>query len=251
MWRVRGARVILVAVPKCGTHLVRRLLNVSGMRAAREIFYNTEETVRILDDMLAACRGDALVTHLQARREYLEVARAHGARVVFITRDPRDQVVSHAFHYRLHEEHPLHPYFRDEVPELDDAILAVIRGIGPGPWGHLADVDTFFRMFLPWRERDGVYHTTFERLVGPAGHGAADAQRSEVEAILAHIGFPVATRAAARAVATRVFSKVSPTFRRGQIGSWREHFTARHRAAFKEVAGPLLIDLGYERDLDW
>ena len=43
----------------------------------------------------------------------------------------------------------------------------------------------------------------------------------------------------------------SPTFRRGKIGSWRDHFTAEHKRTFKEVAGDLLIQLGYEQDFDW
>jgi hypothetical protein len=43
----------------------------------------------------------------------------------------------------------------------------------------------------------------------------------------------------------------SRTFRSGRVGGWRESFTARHRSAMKEVAGDLLVRLGYETDLDW
>jgi hypothetical protein len=41
------------------------------------------------------------------------------------------------------------------------------------------------------------------------------------------------------------------TFRSGKIGDWRSHFSAEHIRLFKEVAGDLLIRLGYERDLNW
>ena len=41
------------------------------------------------------------------------------------------------------------------------------------------------------------------------------------------------------------------SFRKGSIGSWKQYFTQEHKQAFKEVAGQLLIDLGYEKDLNW
>ena len=43
----------------------------------------------------------------------------------------------------------------------------------------------------------------------------------------------------------------TPTFRKGQIGGWREAFTEAHKEAFKATAGDLLVQLGYEADLGW
>ena len=43
----------------------------------------------------------------------------------------------------------------------------------------------------------------------------------------------------------------SPTFRSGKTGEWRKHFTPEHKKIFKDVAGELLIRLGYEKDTDW
>jgi len=45
---------------------------------------------------------------------------------------------------------------------------------------------------------------------------------------------------------------VRPLFRKGIVGDWRNHLTtdeAKH--IFKELAGDLLIELGYEPDFDW
>jgi len=41
------------------------------------------------------------------------------------------------------------------------------------------------------------------------------------------------------------------TFRKGRAGGWREEFSEEHKRAMKEVAGGLLIDLGYESGTDW
>ena len=250
-WWLSGRRVLLTSVPKCGTHLMGRLLNVIGMPARRELIAEDPTTARLLREYLRAARGDALVCHLHGRSEYREIAREFRTRIIFITRDPRDQAVSHLFHFRTHTDHPLHPYFRDHVPDLDDALMAVIRGFGPGPHGHLADVRTFYGYFMPWKEMDGVFHTTFERLVGPSGGGSAADQLADVRRILHHVGFPLPVWLTAGTIARLVFSPASPTFRSGQIGGWVKHFAPRHKAAFKEVAGQLLIDLGYEHGFDW
>jgi hypothetical protein len=43
----------------------------------------------------------------------------------------------------------------------------------------------------------------------------------------------------------------SYTFRAGKTGEWRKHFSADHKNKFKEIAGDLLVRLGYEEDQGW
>jgi hypothetical protein len=40
-------------------------------------------------------------------------------------------------------------------------------------------------------------------------------------------------------------------WRKGVVGDWRNHFTDENKHDFKAIAGSLLIELGYERDMDW
>ena len=40
-------------------------------------------------------------------------------------------------------------------------------------------------------------------------------------------------------------------YRKGMAGDWRNYFTDNHKAEFKEVAGDILIELGYEKDKNW
>jgi hypothetical protein len=40
-------------------------------------------------------------------------------------------------------------------------------------------------------------------------------------------------------------------YRKGTAGDWKNHFTAEDSRTFKEIAGDLLIRLGYERDDHW
>jgi hypothetical protein len=53
------------------------------------------------------------------------------------------------------------------------------------------------------------------------------------------------------ALESSINPKRSPTFRSGKTGEWAKHFTEAHKKLFKDVAGDLLIRLGYEKDLNW
>ncbi len=44
---------------------------------------------------------------------------------------------------------------------------------------------------------------------------------------------------------------VSSHYRKGVSGDWKNHFTDRIKAEFKMKFGQLLIDTGYEKDLNW
>lgn len=44
----------------------------------------------------------------------------------------------------------------------------------------------------------------------------------------------------------------SHTFRKGGgARNWERRFTPEHKEQFKSVAGELLVELGYEQDLNW
>jgi hypothetical protein len=60
-----------------------------------------------------------------------------------------------------------------------------------------------------------------------------------------HLGIPVDERAI-DLVGENLFG-VGRTFRKGQVGGWREEFSEEHERAVREVAGPLLAELGYEK----
>ena len=103
--------------------------------------------------------------------------------------------------------------------------------------------------YLPWKDEPFVYTTTFEKLVGPQGGGSREVQLNEIKNIARHIGVTI-TEQDAKRVADELFGG-SGTFRAGKQGGWKPHFSQRHIDAFKNIAGKLLIDLGYEQGFDW
>ena len=45
--------------------------------------------------------------------------------------------------------------------------------------------------------------------------------------------------------------KKSHTFRSGKTGGWKQYFDGDHKKLFKDIAGDLLMKLGYESSNDW
>ena len=89
----------------------------------------------------------------------------------------------------------------------------------------------------------------FEDLVGTKGGGSAEAQRLAVERVASHLGVEV--EEATMGVVEKDLFGVGRTFRKGQIGGWREEFSEEHARAVKGVMGSLLVELGYEAGPDW
>jgi hypothetical protein len=106
-----------------------------------------------------------------------------------------------------------------------------------------------FEPYLGWLELDQVMSIRFEDLI-------RDKERV-IGQILDHFSqfsgcqLSLPRREAIEALTRCTDPAKSLTFREGKTGGWRKHFTDEHKALFKEVAGDLLIRLGYEEDKDW
>jgi hypothetical protein len=84
----------------------------------------------------------------------------------------------------------------------------------------------------------------------------------EVGKLLEFLGADAGEEAAARCVEAASFERLSrgrqrgeedPSsfFRKGVSGDWRSVFTENDKRIFKEEAGKLLVELGYEQSNDW
>jgi hypothetical protein len=62
---------------------------------------------------------------------------------------------------------------------------------------------------------------------------------------------PVPREKALAILVQSIQPKKSRTFRSGKTGAWHEYFSEEHKKLFKDVAGDLLVRLGYEKNNDW
>jgi Sulfotransferase family len=193
-----------------------------------------------------------------------EVARIYPeAKVIHIIRDGRDAAVSavhHSWNFgKARKDDPevsaRRAAYRGDPQRLQEAGESIFAG------------NSLKKMAAEWVARVG--RTVLD---GPALLGSNYAEvryenllerpEEEVGRLLAFLGAEASAAVVRRCVSAASFEKLSkgrkrgeedPTsfFRKGVAGDWRNVFTEEDKQTFKEEAGDLLIELGYERDRDW
>lgn len=113
----------------------------------------------------------------------------------------------------------------------------------PKQWTHAMNI-----MKLPT-----TYVCRFENLIGEKGGGCSIKQREEIINLAKYIGIDL-SKDQINFIQHHLFGndiKNSWTFRKGQIGNWKSHFTKAHKNQFKEQLNHFLIAFGYVEDDQW
>lgn len=260
-------RVFLNSVPKAGTHLLMELVkNLPRMmysgrhRALRD--FSTEpgsppEHIPAIDldafgrDLGRVRNGQFMTAHFPYRRDVEQMLEGRGFSSLLMIRDPRDVAVSHTFYVTGTERHWLHRRFTETLRTPDERLMATITGFPDDEISNGQEsIGRLFEQYLGWLTRPNVLVCRFESLVGSSGGGSDEEAMETVRAVAEHLERPLSKEGSER-VGRRSWSRGAATFRRGQIGDWRNHFNEDHEKAFKRVAGEVLVRLGYEHDLNW
>jgi len=245
------------AMPKSGSHLLTQVL-----QALTELGpfvdpgfppVNRDDANQPLSDnqVLAGIRGmhsgDIRYGYLHAEDVYLSLLCNPGRATIFIFRDPRDMLVSHVFYAtELYEDHGMHRYY-EQLDNMESRLNAAIEGVSD-PAFFLSSVRERYESYLGWLNQPDVLPLRFEDLI------------LEREVALARLlgyleirgmDLNVPREQAIATLQAGISPKKSGTFRKGQPGNWRQYFTEANKARFKEVAGDLLVLLGYEDDGNW
>jgi sulfotransferase 6B1 len=247
-------RIVANSIPKAGTHLLRKCLHLfPGLVDAGvhlDISLQTSKIYNLLENMPD---GGVATAHLLYQKEYADILKKLTYKTILIIRDPRDIVVSFVHHVMNTDQHYLNRYFHS-LPDDEARIMASIVGVKEKivSWEDVAlrDIGDLCYAFMEWSSEEITCLVHFERLVGPLGGGDRSLQIREIIRIAHHLGINLSATDIA-SISDGVFDVASPTFRKGIIGDWHNQFTSAHKQAFKDVAGQLLIDLGYVSNFDW
>jgi hypothetical protein len=192
--------------------------------------------------------GDIGYGYISAAEPYLSALSASGRATVFVYRDPRDMIVSHIYYAtQMHPGHWMRRYYTEKLDSMEQRINAAITGVDE-PGSELTDIRRRYASYLGWLERPGVLSLRFEDLILD--------RRSALKELLDYLQrrafrLQTSTDQAIAVLEQAVRPRKSGTFRKGQPGNWREHFTPANIALFKEKTGDLLQRLGYEAGSDW
>jgi len=246
--------------PKSGTHLLTQVLQGfprlgpavdSGLPAIVQFepVSGRERAIEeILNDLQRLRGGDISYGHLHAASQLIEFLTQKTVAAYFMLRDPRDVVISHV-HYitEMEPNHVHHEYYNRELTSFDDRLRTSILGI-PDPGVSFPNITQRFEPYLGWVDHPKIQCLQYEEFMTD--------QEKTLGRILEHAvrrGFPEPgdRTEAIRVLADSIDPRRSPTFRRGVVGGWKDSFDHENKRLFKDVAGDLLIRLGYEQDYDW
>jgi hypothetical protein len=261
-WRARRyphwPRVMANSMPKAGTNLLIRLLDLlPGMVRGPHIDVGPDQAIELFgqDERDQMCEffdqlepGMFGSSHCYWFDELAGMIEERGIKCVTIVRDPRDVCVSD-YHYIMDNPgHRLHLAYRQMSSDAE-RLMASIVGMTTEQLGGAEpslDIGRHYENFLGWAHWSRGTTVRFEDLIGARGSGDDHLQRDTIEKVIASLGIQLNASQVDR-VANKLFSRNAKTFRRGQIGDWRDEFAPEHRMAFARVAGHVLEPFGYER----
>ncbi|HLF73974.1 MAG TPA: sulfotransferase domain-containing protein [Anaerolineales bacterium] len=247
-----------ISFPKSGTHLLDQILlgfsRVAPFSRRLHSFYAEYEGESGLKrapgqalawlDSLGP--GDVASAHLFAREG--AVSRICSPKFIpyFIFRDPRDVVVSHVFYVTEMEARHVHHDYYQSLPDFNARLNVSILG-RPDADVEFPDIAARFAPYIGWLDQPAVMKIHFEDLITD--------RRGTLNLIIDHFLARVPLQTPRGLVLEALESSIdpsrSPTFRSGKTGEWRKHFMEEHKQLFKDVAGDLLVKLGYEKDNSW
>lgn len=248
-----------ISFPKSGTHLLDQILlgfsRVAPFARRLHSFYaeyegasglkrTPQQALTWLDSLRPR---DVASAHLFARPQVVERVTSSAFVPYFIFRDPRDVAVSHVFYItEMEPRHVHHDYYRS-LTSFEERLNVSILG-RPDSDAEFPNLADRFAPYLDWLDRPQVMKIRFEDLVND--------RRIILAQIAEHFLQRVETVQTPRELLLETLEvsinpKKSPTFRSGRTGEWKKYFTPEHKRLFKDVAGDLLIHLGYESNNDW
>jgi len=251
---LQGAKVIVNSMPKAGTHLLTRVLELLPVFVPRWTYHAlVNKDTKLYQKIFKIRQSQYVSGHLTWNQELIDVLNEANIKTLFIIRDLRDIAFSNAYYMTYkNKSHRLHSYFKS-LNSDEERLMASIVGVSekllkdglrsPSLGENAAG-------FLPWLDKKNCLLVRFEDLVGSSGGGQDNKQVETIRAITNHLNADVSEEQIIQ-IAKNVFYKKSNTFRQGQIGDWQNRFTDEHKQAFKQVCGDILIKMGYADGYDW
>lgn len=246
------------AKPKSGSHLLTQILG--GFCKVAPYAYVETDPVRTVKKEGGRWTADQVLTDLKSVRPgvigwgYVDATPENVAFLCqpgrvnyFIYRDPRDVLVSHVFYATdMHEGHGMRAYYQTLI-DFDERLKVAIRGIDQEGL-FMVDIRKRYEGVFQWLEQPSVLCIRFEDLVNNR-EAVLNAMLDQVEKTGYRI--PTPREKALEILEETIQPQKSKTFRSGKTSEWVKYFKDEHKTLFKEIAGDLLIQLGYEKNDNW
>jgi hypothetical protein len=236
-----GKKILLVSLQKCGTHLIEGVFDVAGLEKK-----SVSGDRCSMSSFLGMSSENYICSHFTPADDIqMALEENKGVYIIFNFRDPRDVLVSW-FHW-MHPSNPMpmhaHMRYMQKVYATftDEELINIFltndkfRAVEYNPLEA-------FRLSRVLLFHPKVLKVRFEDLVGPQGGGNRTRQ---VDAIRQIYDYLELGNVDPERVADAIFSKDSPTFRKGQIGTYKEFLSEQQLDLFNRLHGDIMRQYGY------
>lgn len=245
-------------MPKSGSHLIIQVLQGlteigpfvnPGFPPVNRAENNQPLSDEAIQENIYRMRpGDIGYGYIKAKEEFIQALTRPGIASVFVFRDPRDMIISHVIYAtEMFTDHGMHQYYTESLRTMEERINAAIGGVTVVGF-ELRSVKSRYEAYRDWLDQPGILSLRFEDL-----RLDRDATFDRILDYLEGKGFQpeIERKKSIEIMGKAILPQKSGTFRKGIPGGWRENFTQKNVDFFKESAGDLLIELGYEEDYEW
>ena len=245
------------AMPKSGSHLLTQVLygltsigpfvNPGFPPVNRDESNQPLPDKQIFSNIYGMLPGDIRYGYIHAKEPFISLLTQPEQTTFFIYRDPRDMLISHIFYATdLYQEHGMHAFYA-ELDSMEARLMVAIEGISK-PLFSISNIRERYESYLGWLEQPEVFSIRFEDLILEQ-----DVSLARLIGFLEVSGFDlkISHEQAIQILKAGISPQKSGTFRKGEPGNWREYFSEANKVRFKEIAGDLLVRLGYEDGDDW
>ena len=261
--------VLCNSFPKSGTHLLLGILSqvtpfsyykrrvfLHHLIKARVDPLRRSSVLEVKERLSNPLPGEIFFAHIEAHPEFQEILVQKNFKSFFIYRDLRDVVVSLFFMWKNGEGSDMWPrrhFFslNSDADRLAFLISGWRRSELPREFPLTVDFPNISERFMEnmnWLSDENTLSVKYEDLLSKSQRRPTLMKLAKYLLDTDHL----ATIEHAVSKMEKGFNPArSKTFRKGQAGDWQQHFTPDHKRLFKEYAGETLVELGYEKDLDW
>jgi hypothetical protein len=242
MDKSKNGGIMIVSIPKSGTHLLERALCLKP--EIYRSFYKTLNGGNIdmvyggLKKVVSKIKGNQLlVSHLYYSEDAYEALMKKNIKILFIYRNPKDVIISNAYYLADKSTHRLNETFKKL--EMKDRIKLLIEGNE-----NMKGVAWHYNKFLGWKDKPSVLSIKYEDLIGEKGGGSREKQEKILRDIFDHLEYPLSIDEF-NSIVEGVFSNKSPTFRSGKNKQWETYFDDEIRERYQNKVHNVEQKYGY------
>ena len=281
---IKSTRILVNSLPKSGTHLLTRAVELFGYHDYAEnikkseqktpVNFDYREVKNALNQTSLKAQGaisigslsplyvspsvfqqwlepvqpkEYIVGHISYSPSLFPLLTDLNYRHLFIIRDPRAVLPSLLSFILNPQGIPKKHFLEADLKQMsqDQRLDFILEG------GYAAKAATTVKSFaqvyrdmLNWRKESSCLIIRFEELVGELGGGSKEKQKQAVKNIATYLQHPFDDRIINKL--DTIYNPSSPTFRLGQVNSWKSSMPPKTIERLTAYCEPLWQEAGYE-----